>query len=485
MAQLRGLVPTDMDKFFPAFSNPPKNYIPSMYGLFGATVQKYYATFILGCSLPKLRLLGTPADWQLLVDTITNLLQIVAKLESIEVPTEPEPKKEASPYDNYSNGFDGLKSAGSYEFKYLLKCQRKAQEFVANLDNPSYWSTFVYTDRCGSGGEQGVRGHIMAFLPVHEMTTYALRKTISRYPYEDEFGGKYNFISGIMYSELDSDGILVPQYHCGNTMWKLQTQPLPSEEKEHMKLTLRALEILDKYDLNNVYAETERRTYDPETGGNKVTKVNVPDCVWFKKPARDNRYHYYYNDGVEKKLAEDKFHLTPELRASVLSLDDVKYLCEHMPTIYNHLVATKGLDWSFFMKCLYTFNLEVMKASIEAYFSHPFLLSYETNYYRHQIATPEALLERIISVLPTQTYLDRVLQTELTEGFLLAFSAHKDKIKTVLAEQIYRQVNYQLADIVNYSKQLTDFYSLPPVDLYELINRRKRESEEALKKAGY
>jgi len=56
-----------------------------MYGLFADMVQEYYGCMIYGCSIPKVRVLGSDADWMALLDTIKSVNAYFAKTTSIMI----------------------------------------------------------------------------------------------------------------------------------------------------------------------------------------------------------------------------------------------------------------------------------------------------------------------------------------------------------------------------------------------------------------
>lgn len=202
--------------FFPTWSNSPLHYNECIQGLFSDMVQKYYEAMILGCSCPKVRVLGTQEDWDKLLDTIIRLKEIFNS-------------NNAQSLDNY-----------------LLKVITCLTDFKSNWNKHKTWEKFFFVSNCGSGSQESIGGTIRELLNYsskQEMLVHQLPNTISRFPFialalaldiEKEEEESY-FISGIIGSKLDIDGFLVPSYdYCITWIDKAQTQ-LNETMREELK----------------------------------------------------------------------------------------------------------------------------------------------------------------------------------------------------------------------------------------------------------
>ena len=187
---IRKLIPdaNTYDAFFPSWSETPQFYMESIQGLFADMVQKYYSAMVLGCSCPKVRVKGNQEDWDKLVITIENLSEIfnVYKTNSLN--------------------------------KYLFQIINYLKSIQTTWTNPDTWKNFFFVTNCGSGHQEGVGGEFRNLLNYKidcEMLVHQLPNTISRFPFEylpvPSQSNSY-FISGIIGSNLDDSGFLVPSY---------------------------------------------------------------------------------------------------------------------------------------------------------------------------------------------------------------------------------------------------------------------------------
>ena len=222
IGELRGHVPLDIDTFVPRFPSEPIHYAESMYGLFADMVQEYYGCMILGCSIPKVRLLGTDEDWISLMDATRK---INAYFEA-----------------------KGVKS------EYLTKASSAIFEMITNLNNAQYWSTFFHVVRCGSGSQEEVRGHVMKLVNRSGTTlVHDLPEMISRYPFkylpnhDGPKGEDMNFVSGVFYSSLDTEGILVPEYHCNITVTNNDRCKVTDQDAREIEVLIEFLKRMKKY----------------------------------------------------------------------------------------------------------------------------------------------------------------------------------------------------------------------------------------------
>jgi|688.fasta_scaffold123608_2 hypothetical protein len=271
--ELKKYVPIDINTFIPQFPGQPNNYVESMYGLFADMVQNYYDCRILGCSIPKVRVLGTNDDWQKLIDTAKAITRILADK--------------------------------NIESKYLNRVIIQLTVLLENIDNDKYWSIFFYIESCGSGSQKEIKGHIKNFINDSNQTllSTSLPKMISRYPFTHTATGierNMNFISGIMYSSLDNDGFLVPEYHCNITEYDYNACKLTPELSFENDILIEFHKRMYKYDpekyqANHRYIKEESYRKDCE---HKITTILPYNEYIFKKKGAnmmtESELQFYY-----------------------------------------------------------------------------------------------------------------------------------------------------------------------------------------------
>ena len=178
---------------------------------------------ILGCSIPKVRLLGTNEDWISLMDATRKI-------------------------NSYFEA-KGVKS------DYLTKASSAIFEMITNLSNADYWAKFFYVERCGSGSQQEVRGHVMKLVNRSGTTlVHDLPEMISRYPFkylpnrhDGPKGTDMNFVSGVFFSSLDSEGFLVPEYHCNITVTNNDRCKVTDQDAHEIEILIEFLKRMKKY----------------------------------------------------------------------------------------------------------------------------------------------------------------------------------------------------------------------------------------------
>jgi hypothetical protein len=120
---IKQLIPNteNFDTFFPSWSNFPPYYNECMGGLFADMVQKYYGAMVMGCSCPKVRVLGNQEDWDKLLETIMKLKEI-------------------------------FNSCNSHSLdKYLTHVITCLTNFKFNWASAETWKNFFFVANCGSG----------------------------------------------------------------------------------------------------------------------------------------------------------------------------------------------------------------------------------------------------------------------------------------------------------------------------------------------
>lgn len=184
--------PKTYEKFFPNFDSEklPKYYLESLQGLFADMVQKYYGAFILGCSCPKVRVLGDQNDWNILFNAVSGVNELFKSFDNSEMN------------------------------QYLDKCVVYTEQLRDNWNNQDTWEKFFYIDHCGSGHQESVEGNFRRLLNYdesNEMLSNQIPNLVSRFPFEMCISGMESqkdsyFLAGVIGSNLDDNGILVPNY---------------------------------------------------------------------------------------------------------------------------------------------------------------------------------------------------------------------------------------------------------------------------------
>jgi hypothetical protein len=187
---IKNLIPEQktFDTFFPNWSETPQFYTESIQGLFADMVQKYYGAMIMGCSCPKVRVKGTQEDWDKLYETICELKNIFNKAN-------------ANSLDLYLN--------------HLIDYLKKIKQTWTKSDT---WKKFFWIENCGSGHQESVEGDfrkLINYSEESELLVHQLPNTLCRFPFEYMHNIKQKdsyFIGGIVGSNLDDSGFLVPSY---------------------------------------------------------------------------------------------------------------------------------------------------------------------------------------------------------------------------------------------------------------------------------
>jgi hypothetical protein len=143
--------PEIFNSFFPDWLDVPKFYNESMQGLFADMVQKYYGCMIMGCSLPRVRVLGTNDDWKLLNDSVIKLNNIL-------------------------------------NIDYLTNVTKYTSFLKDNWNVGNTWKNFFKIINCGSGSQQEVYGDFRKLLNYNINSTLLIDQIpnmISKFPFDN------------------------------------------------------------------------------------------------------------------------------------------------------------------------------------------------------------------------------------------------------------------------------------------------------------
>jgi hypothetical protein len=287
LSKVKEMIPFDMSLFFPNFdkNSVPANYIECLHGQFAEIVSEYYPVIIYTCIIPKVRVVGSESDWQALLNAIKNINQLFV-----------------------SNGIP---------IPYISRCIDVIQEFIDNLNNAEFWKDFFSVKDCGCGrgayAQEQVQGHVTKLLECNrEVLTQTMPKIISRFSYTDaDIKKQCYMISGCMFSTLDGDNILVPEYHT-NISYLDRTQIYLSEQQiQERKKLLVLFQKLDYFwhtYYDNHFMIT-RKTLNIKDDF-KLQLHQTPEFKDYvkKTPRYSNESEQYYRARVTREYTNLKTH---------------------------------------------------------------------------------------------------------------------------------------------------------------------------------
>jgi hypothetical protein len=230
---IKQLIPNteNFDTFFPSWSNFPPYYNECMGGLFADMVQKYYGAMVMGCSCPKVRVLGNQEDWDKLLETIMKLKEI-------------------------------FNSCNSHSLdKYLTHVITCLTNFKFNWASAETWKNFFFVANCGSGSQESIEGTIRKLLNYNldrDMLVHQLPDTLSRFSFELAVLGMEKqkesyFISGMIGSNLDVNGYLVPYYDYSITWIDKELTQLDENKLNELKWVKEQLEKWERVSIGGTY----------------------------------------------------------------------------------------------------------------------------------------------------------------------------------------------------------------------------------------
>ena len=335
---IRKLIPNSdtYDVFFPQWSplklSPYYNH--TLSGLFADMVQEYYGCMILGCSLPKVKIYGDQNDWNILSLTIDKLYQtLYDRLDLID-----------------RKYFDTLKT-------YI-------QHLQYNWSFPDTWKNFFFIEHCGSGHQTSLSGDFRKLLNYnidHELLPDSLPSMISRFPFVNTNNkiGCHNsfFISGLIGSNISTDGYLCPVYDYAITYIDLNIKDLNiniDRKNLYMEFLplIKKLNRLCRYDshivdINNTIVKSFLKSSIYEYL-NKNPKKNHNIFGAFKSPK---------NNHVEIFMDEKFPHLSLKDKQDIISFDiqiHNRTRLEFLP--YTHNI---WLGNSYYTNNIFTYNVEI------------------------------------------------------------------------------------------------------------------------------
>lgn len=191
VAQLRELVPVDVDLFVPEFSTLDDNSRIACYAALCDGLQVYYNYMTFACGIPSIRITGTFADWSLIRKSLEGMETIFEGVEGVQIWLDSVDQIMEKIMDSLENCYAG---------------------FHQNLD----WWRDIFTQRnIGSGGEVVIDGWF-AKLFYQRCSTPKLENfpsTLSCVPYQSvDTGRKFTGLYGAVNSLVTPDGFVRAGY---------------------------------------------------------------------------------------------------------------------------------------------------------------------------------------------------------------------------------------------------------------------------------
>ena len=202
--EMIGLVPIDTTLFLPTFSTETEMSRMASLAAFLETCSPYYNYMMILCGHSRVKLMGTPEDWEAIVSRLDRL-----ELEFAGCPNSPLPK---------------------WISTTMLPTATKLREALDGK-NEDWFREIFSEQRCGSGGQTVVDGwfsRLFMHQPkgMREVTNFPTH--ITKVPYSircphsiQPSGVEWNLCFGLFHSNRDDEGFMVPDFS-----W-VQVQKLP------------------------------------------------------------------------------------------------------------------------------------------------------------------------------------------------------------------------------------------------------------------
>ncbi len=183
---IKKLIPKEetYNMFFPKWSSELDKlyYNESIHGLFADMVKEYYGCYILGCSIPAIKVLGNQEDWTLLKKSVDKLNEV-------------------------------------FDLEYISQVKKYTDKLEHMWYEKKAWTNFFKVSYCGSGSQEELIGDIRYLLTnKNELLLSDLPNMISKFGYINENNFPYVncfYCSGIVGSNIeviDDKLFLIPEY---------------------------------------------------------------------------------------------------------------------------------------------------------------------------------------------------------------------------------------------------------------------------------
>lgn len=229
IGELRKVVPTDVDAFFPQFSTNTPRSLTAKYAAFAEMASPYYSYFMYACGFPAIDVQGTLDDWKLMADKWRGWMTAYF-----------------APISDWVDRVQGV----------LDHC-------VANYESPEWWKGIYSNERCGSGGEVFVAGWFAElFYEKPELPKPGNFPTcVAAFDYTrvniHDAANVMNFtMKHGLFSSVERDGFLVPDF--GHVLFNVSDGPVTFAPEMRQKGSRRVL----VYRLEPEHMVNSAKTYD-------------------------------------------------------------------------------------------------------------------------------------------------------------------------------------------------------------------------------
>jgi hypothetical protein len=181
--ELRKRIPMGTDSFLLKFSSPPPMYDVALAAVFCEAMSPYYNYMMLSCGIPFVDVQGTVEDWQKIIRAMTDLESKLTKAE---------------PY-----------------FKTITPHIEKIIASIQGEEDVAFWKDIYFSQKCGSGSQQEVRGWFSDFFMETPGTPFLTNYPthISKFTVtQAETGKEFTFFSGVMDSKI-VESCLIPKFN--------------------------------------------------------------------------------------------------------------------------------------------------------------------------------------------------------------------------------------------------------------------------------
>lgn len=179
--ELSRLVPTNTDAFLLRFSTTNEHAALAFKAAFADAMTPYYNYSMFMCGLPRVKILGTPEDWDIITNTLIDFLRLF------------------EPLQDYLSG--------------LIVIMKQIKGCLTEPD-VTFLKDIFRLERCGSGGQVEVAGWITKFYTQKPRLGYVgnYNSAVSKVPYTFlETGQEFVLNYGLFSSNLDGH-YLVPEF---------------------------------------------------------------------------------------------------------------------------------------------------------------------------------------------------------------------------------------------------------------------------------
>lgn len=182
-------IPIDSRLFLPKFTCSTEKSNAAILGAFLETCSPYYNYIMLACGHPRVKILGTLEDWEMLLDHTERLRDTIDKVTKDKVVKD-------------------------WMMRLALSIRAL---FLAIKDQDANYFRKIYTQkRCGSGSQYDVDGWYSRFWfsqpsRTREITNFDTH--ITKIPYTTlPSGTEWNLCFGLFNSIRDKDGFMIPEF---------------------------------------------------------------------------------------------------------------------------------------------------------------------------------------------------------------------------------------------------------------------------------